>query len=152
MQHFWSKSHWNPPPQDHREEIRWHWPLLLFFKVTFPIYLIPSRNVWKNSWLRCTLDFKIYRTVDPPRRSHAFGVRFAPQKWRFGYATAGNSQYKHIRIVLTTTLLQFVYRSIWIKPSTCAFLRAYSQSYSAISQLHYSLLLRIFLWISYVVR
>ena len=24
-----------PPPQHHGEEIRWHWPLLLFFKVTF---------------------------------------------------------------------------------------------------------------------
>jgi hypothetical protein len=36
-------------------ERRWHWPLLLFFKVTFPIYLIPRRNVWENSCLRSTL-------------------------------------------------------------------------------------------------
>jgi hypothetical protein len=44
-----------PPPQHHRGERMWHWHLLLFFKVTFPIYLIPRRNVWENSCLRSTL-------------------------------------------------------------------------------------------------
>jgi hypothetical protein len=78
---------------------------LLFFKVTFPIYLIPSRklemsgkiyvfdvlynlrnserfhpqNAWNRIW--GSLALKIFPGVhapDPPRWSRAFGVRFAP--------------------------------------------------------------------------
>ena len=34
-------------------------PLLLFFKVTFPTYLILRRNVWENSCLQCTVLYNI---------------------------------------------------------------------------------------------
>jgi hypothetical protein len=104
MQHFWSRSHWNflPPASQRGKKVILIPPPIS--KVTFSIYLIPRRNVWeisclrytfnlrnfarfhpKNAWNRIsgTLDFKIFPGVYapvPPRHSHAFGVRFAPQK------------------------------------------------------------------------
>ena len=61
----------------------------------------------KNAWNRIsgTLDFKI----SPPRRSHAFGVRFAPpqKKWRSGYATGPMYRTQRVRVQFSSPSLKY---------------------------------------------
>jgi hypothetical protein len=104
----------------------------------FPIYLIPSGNVWENlcfdviynlrnsarfhpqnAWNRIsgTLDFKHFLGVyslEPPKRSHAFGVRFAPppkKKRRSAYATdcaySGNIKGHHFQLLSYKRYINF---------------------------------------------